>query len=71
MIAITVEVARAGRSTEQVLHLAEGTLVRAAVRAAGLSPEGCAVLIDGVSVPRDLPLRVATRLTIVPTFSGG
>ena len=71
MIAVTIEVARAGHTSERVLELAEGTLVRTAVRAAGLSPEGCAVLIDGVPVPRDLPLVGATRLTLVPTFSGG
>jgi len=71
MIEITVEIARAGQRREMVLELQEGTLVRAAVRAAGCAPEGCAVLVDGVSVPRDLPLRAATRLTIVPTFSGG
>ena len=71
MIAITVVVARAGHQSERILELAEGTLVRAAVQAAGFSPEGCAVLVDGVSVPRDLPLLTPTRLTIVPTYSGG
>jgi sulfur carrier protein ThiS len=71
MIRVTVEVVRAGARTEQVLDLEENTLVRVAVRAAGFSPEGCAVLLDGVSVPRDLPLRSSVRLTVVPTFSGG
>jgi len=71
MIEVTIELARGSRVTERTLTLPEGTLVRAAVRAAGYSPEGCAVLLDGVSVPRDLPLVGPLRLTIVPTFSGG
>jgi sulfur carrier protein ThiS len=71
MITVTLEVVRAGARREHVLEVEENTLVRVAVRAAGLSPEGCAVLLDGVSVPRDLPLRSSVRLTVVPTFSGG
>jgi sulfur carrier protein ThiS len=71
MIAVTVEVARGGLTTERVLQVEEGTLVRAVVRSVGVSPEGCAVLVDGVSVPRDLPVTSPIRLTIVPTFSGG
>ena len=70
-IEVTVEVARAGAGPARVLRVAEGTPVRVVVREAGLSPEGCAVLIDGTSVPRDLALRAAVRLVIVPTFSGG
>ncbi|MCI4340660.1 MAG: MoaD/ThiS family protein [Thermoplasmata archaeon] len=71
MIEITVEIVRAGRSTRQVVTVAEGTLVRSVLRAVGQSPEGCAVFIEGVSVPRDRALASPTQLTVVPTFSGG
>jgi sulfur carrier protein ThiS len=71
MIAITIEIARAGHPPVRIVEVAEGTLVRSVLRTVGQSPEGCAVFVDGVSVPRDLPLHAATRLTVVPTFSGG
>jgi len=51
--------------------VAPGTLVREVVRRTGEAPEGCAVLIDGTPVPHDLTLDRATRLVVVPTFSGG
>jgi len=41
------------------------------VRQAGMTPEGCAVLIGETPVPLDLPVESPTRLTVVPTFSGG
>ena len=71
MIDITIEVARAAARTIRVVAVEEGTLVRELLRQIGQPSEGCAVLVDGVSVPRDLPLRTPTRLTVVPTFSGG
>jgi sulfur carrier protein ThiS len=70
-LAIEVEVVRAGRSQLHSLELPSGTLVRAAVRAVGLSPEGAAVLVDDTPVPLDLPLDRSLRLIVVPTFSGG
>jgi len=45
--------------------------VRAVVRLAGESPEGCAVLIGETPVPLDTPLEHAVHLTVIPTFSGG
>jgi sulfur carrier protein ThiS len=45
--------------------------VRAVVRSAGESPEGCAVLDGETPVPLDTPLEGPIRLTVVPTFSGG
>jgi len=41
------------------------------VRQVGLAPEGTSVLVDGVSVPLDLPIERPVRLVVVPTFSGG
>ncbi|HTP55639.1 MAG TPA: hypothetical protein VML53_03105 [Thermoplasmata archaeon] len=51
--------------------MARGTLVRDAIRAVAGSPEGCAVLLDGVPIPLDLPVDRPMSLVIVPTFSGG
>jgi sulfur carrier protein ThiS len=70
-LSVEVEVARAGRVESHALHLAPGTTVREAVRAAGLAPEGTAVFLDEESVPLDAPLDRACRLIVVPTFSGG
>jgi sulfur carrier protein ThiS len=70
-IEVTIEVARAGRSGRRTVAVASGSLVRDLVRAAGYAPEGCAVLIGGVSVPMDTPVVESVELTIVPTFSGG
>ena len=68
---ISVEVARGGRSRHARFSVAPGTLVRAVVRLAGESPEGCAVLIGETPVPLDTPLEHAVHLTVIPTFSGG
>jgi sulfur carrier protein ThiS len=68
---VIVEIARAGRTTVRTIDLPSGSTVRVAVRASGQAPEGCAVLIGDRPVPLDLPLSGATRLTVVPTFSGG
>jgi sulfur carrier protein ThiS len=70
-LTVEVEVARGGRSHIRVLALAHGTKVREAVRQVGLAPEGTSVLVDGVSVPLDLPIERPVRLVVVPTFSGG
>ncbi len=71
MITLEVELARAGRSERRRLTFPAGVQVREAVRAVGLRPEGAAVLQDDIPVPLDLVLESSTRLTIVPTFSGG
>jgi sulfur carrier protein ThiS len=68
---VEVEVARGGRTRAFTLDVVSGTLVRAVVRAAGESPEGCAVLIGETPVPLDTPVDRPVRLTVVPTFSGG
>jgi sulfur carrier protein ThiS len=53
------------------VRVAPGTLVRAALRSVGHSPEGCAVLVGEVPIPLDTPIDRPMRLTVVPTFSGG
>ncbi|HLN51155.1 MAG: hypothetical protein ACLQD9_01460 [Thermoplasmata archaeon] len=70
-IEVTIDIARAGRSVRRTVAVAPGSLVRDLVRLAGHAPEGCAVLIGGVSVPLDTPVVRPVELTIVPTFSGG
>ena len=68
---VQVEVARAGPTTVRSLTVPVGTLVKELVRAVGESPEGCAVLVEGVSQPMDLAVRTPAHFVIVPTFSGG
>jgi len=68
---VEVEVARGGRSRSARFEVEPGTLVRAVVRFAGESPEGCAVLLGESPVPLDMPIERPLRLTVVPTFSGG
>ena len=70
-ITIVVEVARAGRRSEQVVTVPVGALVRDVIRHAHQAPEGSVVLIDGVSVALDTPLERPVRLLVLPTFSGG
>jgi len=66
-----VEVARGGSVRRARFSVDPGTLVRAVVRLAGESPEGCAVLVGETPVPLDTPLERSLRLTVIPTFSGG
>jgi sulfur carrier protein ThiS len=70
-VRVVVEIVRGGRSRSARFAVESGTLVRAVVRRAGETPEGCAVLIGEISVPLDTPIERALRLTVVPTFSGG
>ena len=70
-VRVTVEVARAGRSETHELSVDRGTLLRAVVRQVGQRAEGCAVLVDGTSVPLDTAVDGPIRLTVIPTFSGG
>jgi len=70
-IEVTVEIARAGRSVRRTVEVRPGGLVRDVVREVGQAPEGCAVLVQGTSIPLDTPITAPLRLTVVPTFSGG
>ncbi|MGA8543245.1 MAG: hypothetical protein WB947_06910 [Thermoplasmata archaeon] len=66
-----LEVTRGGSVERHRLHVAPGSLVRAALRATGVPAEGSAVLLDDVSIPLDTPIERSVRLTVLPTFSGG
>jgi sulfur carrier protein ThiS len=68
---VEVEIARGRVAERRVVHVAAGSQVRAVLRELGLAPEGCAVLVDGTSVPLDTPIDRPLALTVVPTFSGG
>jgi len=70
-VRVDVEVVRSGRSRLSHQEVPVGTLVRAVVRQAGESPEGCAVLEDETPLPLDTPIERPLRLTLIPTFSGG
>ena len=71
LVRVDVEVVRSGRTHRTRIDVAPGTLVRAVVREAGESPEGCAVLLGETPVPLDTPVERPVQLTVVPTFSGG
>lgn len=68
---VDIELTRGASVERQRLHVAPGTLVRAALRSAGHAPEGSAVLVDETPIPLDTPIDGPMRLTVVPTFSGG
>jgi sulfur carrier protein ThiS len=68
---VRFDVTRGGSVETREISVASGTRLRAALRAVGLSPEGCAVLLDETPVPLDTPMESAQRYTVVPTFSGG
>jgi len=70
-VRVEVELARARGSVVQAREVAPGTLVREVVRSVGMAPEGSAVLVDGISVPLDLPITGPVHLVLVSTFSGG
>jgi sulfur carrier protein ThiS len=71
-VRVEVVVARGSRpGPPAVRWVPPGTAVRAVLRDLGHAPEGSAVLIDGTPVPLDTPIEAPTRLTVVPTFSGG
>ncbi|MCI4363859.1 MAG: hypothetical protein L3K13_06110 [Thermoplasmata archaeon] len=71
MVRVEFEVVRAGRSELRSVEVPVGTLLRVALRSISQAPEGSAVLRGEVPLPLDTQLRVAERLTVVPTFSGG
>ncbi len=68
---VTVEIGRAARTVRRTVSLACGRPVRDAVREVGEAPEGCVVLVDGVSIPLDTPVDAPLTITVVPVFSGG
>ena len=68
---VVVDVTRGGSVEQRRARVPVGTAVRAVLRQVGCAPEGSAVMIDGTSVPLDTPIERPTRLTVVPTFSGG
>ena len=70
-IPVEVELARARAPVLHSRRVAPGTLVREVVRSVGQAPEGSAILVDGVSVPLDMPIERPVRLVVVSTFSGG
>ena len=70
-VAVEVVVTRGGGSRTSRFEVPAGTMVRAVVRRAGESPEGCAVLVDDTPLPLDATIDRSVRLTVVPTFSGG
>ncbi|MGC2034577.1 MAG: hypothetical protein WA761_03915 [Thermoplasmata archaeon] len=51
--------------------VARGALLRTAIRLAGHSPEGSAVLDGDVPLPMDSPITTSCRFVLIPTFSGG
>jgi sulfur carrier protein ThiS len=70
-VSVVVEVTRGGSVERHRVRVLAGTTVRAVLRQTGHAPEGSAVLIAGTSVPLDATIDRPTRLTVVPTFSGG
>jgi hypothetical protein len=70
-VRLELEIVRGGRSEVRSVEVPVGTLLRVALRAISQAPEGSAVLRGEVPLPLDTPIRVAERLTVIPTFSGG
>ncbi|HEV2316201.1 MAG TPA: hypothetical protein VGV89_01325 [Thermoplasmata archaeon] len=68
---LTFRVERAGGTRTIEVEVPDRTPVRAALRQAGLAPEGCLVLDGEEPIPLDLPAESARIYTVVPTFSGG
>ncbi len=70
-VAVVLEVTRAGSVERHEVRVPQGAPLRLALRRGGLAAEGSAVLLEGISVPLDLPIERPARFTVVPTFSGG
>ncbi|MCI4331725.1 MAG: hypothetical protein L3K19_07780, partial [Thermoplasmata archaeon] len=70
-ISVVFDFERAGSTNRRTVELACGIPLRVALRQLGQAAEGCAVLEGGRSLPLDTPLERSTRLTVLPTFSGG
>ena len=71
MLPVVLEITRGSAVRRRRLRVRVGTNVRDALRAAGLPPEGSAVLLDETPVPLDLTIDRPLRLVVISTFSGG
>ena len=71
LVHVEFEVGSADRSVVRSIDVPRRTLLRSALRAAGLAPEGCAVLRGQQPLPLDVPLERAERLVVISAFSGG
>lgn len=71
LVIVEFELVRASSRTTRSVQVVRGAPVRAALRAAGYPAEGSCVLDGETPVPLDRPLLCDTRLSVVPTFSGG
>lgn len=70
-VTVVFRVVRGGHEESRTVSVGRGESVRVALRAAGLPPEGCAVLSDRTPWPLDRTIDRPTTLTVIPTFSGG
>ncbi len=70
-VSVTLELTRGASVRRRRVRIPRGAPIRAALRAADLPAEGCAVMLDETPVPLDLPLDRPVRLVVVSTFSGG
>ncbi len=71
LVAVTLEITRSSSVRRRRIRVPLGTPVRAALRSAGLAPEGSAVLVEDTPIPLDMPIDRPLRLTVISTFSGG
>lgn len=70
-VTVVLELTRGATVQRRRLWVPPGTLVRSALRSAGLPAEGSAVLLDATPIPLDTPIERSLRLVVVSTFSGG
>lgn len=70
-VLVVFRIVRGGGSESREVSVPRGDSVRVALRAAGLPPEGCAVLSDQTPWALDRSIDAAMTLTVIPTFSGG
>jgi sulfur carrier protein ThiS len=71
VVAVVLEVTRAGSVDRHRVKVTRGTSVRAVLRTIGRAAEGSAVLLDDRSIPLDTLIERPVRLVVVSTFSGG
>ena len=70
-VSVVLEVTRGASVRRRRIRVPVGSEVRTALRAAGLPPEGSAVLLEDVPIPLDAPIDRPLRLIVISTFSGG
>ena len=70
-VAVSIEIARAGRSEHRRLLVEVGSTIRTILRKLGQAAEGSAVLVGDEPVPLDLPVEGPLSIVVVPTYSGG